>query len=372
MAAAGEEGRKPVEYLKRVPVRLFRRPVTPVLGAIGTILFLAGFVWLWWHWVPVLYQGFNGITEPERLTATTNTRAALLAGLVGIGALGTFWLNSRAQRFMAENLRLTEENLRLTKNSQEENFRLAERGHLADRYTKAIELLGDDKLEIRLGGIYALERLAGDSERDHPTVVEVLGSFVRERTNPARSERPTVADVLSAALKILEPKDGQPTAPDENPLSEPPKDVQTAITVLGQLRTRPGVHRGDLWGANLTNMHLFNANMAGAYLYKVNLTNVNLAGTNLTKASLQEANLTKAYLKGANLTKAYLLNADLTEAVLFKADLSGARCVTQDQLEVARGDSSTKIPAGLRRPASWPDAVEPDVGEAAPPPPNTA
>ncbi|TKK85217.1 hypothetical protein FDA94_26455 [Herbidospora galbida] len=52
-------------------------------------------------------------------------------------------------------------------------FRLGEQGHVTDRYTKAIEQLGSDKLDIRLGGIYALERIARDSARDHPTVMEV-------------------------------------------------------------------------------------------------------------------------------------------------------------------------------------------------------
>jgi hypothetical protein len=59
-------------------------------------------------------------------------------------------------------------------------LQVAEQGQLTERYTKAIEQLGSDKLDVRLGGIYALERIAADSERDHPTVVEVLSAFVRE------------------------------------------------------------------------------------------------------------------------------------------------------------------------------------------------
>ena len=46
---------------------------------------------------------------------------------------------------------------------------------MTDRYTKAIEQLGPDKgLDVRIGGIYALERIARDSPRDHPTIMEVL------------------------------------------------------------------------------------------------------------------------------------------------------------------------------------------------------
>jgi hypothetical protein len=54
---------------------------------------------------------------------------------------------------------------------------------VTERYTKAIEQLGSDKLDIRIGGIYALERIARDSARDHPTVIEVLAAFAREHSH---------------------------------------------------------------------------------------------------------------------------------------------------------------------------------------------
>ena len=61
-------------------------------------------------------------------------------------------------------------------------FELTEQGQVTDRYTKAITQLGDEKLDVRIGGIYALERVARDSERDHPTVMEVLAAFIREHS----------------------------------------------------------------------------------------------------------------------------------------------------------------------------------------------
>jgi hypothetical protein len=64
------------------------------------VLLLAGFVWLWWQGVPALYRTAAG-GEDARLNAVSTTRAALLAGFVGLGALGTFWLNSRVYRITA-------------------------------------------------------------------------------------------------------------------------------------------------------------------------------------------------------------------------------------------------------------------------------
>jgi hypothetical protein len=79
-------------------------------------------------------------------------------------------------------------------------FELTEQGQVTDRYTKAIEQLGSDKLDVRIGGIYALERVARDSVRDHPTVMEVLTAFIREHSREPRaeSERSIRADVQAA------------------------------------------------------------------------------------------------------------------------------------------------------------------------------
>ena len=70
-----------------------------------------------------------------------------------------------------------------------------EQGHITDRYTKAIEQLGKldgDKpnIEIRLGAIYALERIARDSPRDHWTIMEVLTAYVRQNSPAAPEGNP--------------------------------------------------------------------------------------------------------------------------------------------------------------------------------------
>src|SRR5262249_28259945 len=61
------------------------------------------------------------------------------------------------------------------------NVRVAEEGKLTERFSKAVELLGSEKLDVRLGGIYALERIAQDSQKDHWSVMEILTAFVREQ-----------------------------------------------------------------------------------------------------------------------------------------------------------------------------------------------
>ena len=46
------------------------------------------------------------------------------------------------------------------------NFTLSREGQVTDRYTKAITQLGDETLNVRVGGIYALERVARDSAKN--------------------------------------------------------------------------------------------------------------------------------------------------------------------------------------------------------------
>ena len=58
-------------------------------------------------------------------------------------------------------------------------FVLSRGGQVTDRYTKAIEQLGSEKLDVRIGGIHVLERVARGSARDHPAVMEMLAAFGR-------------------------------------------------------------------------------------------------------------------------------------------------------------------------------------------------
>ena len=57
---------------------------------------------------------------------------------------------------------------------------------ITDRFSQAISYLASDKIAVRLGGIYALERLAQDSPSEYWLTIEVLSAFVRERSVAGR------------------------------------------------------------------------------------------------------------------------------------------------------------------------------------------
>jgi hypothetical protein len=178
---------------------------------------------------------------------------------------------------------------------------LSEQGQVTDRYTKAVEQLGSEKLDVRIGGIYALERVARDSPRDHPTVMEVLTTFIR-----VHSREPW------ASL--------DPDSMERDRLARP--DVQVAATVVGRRAANRDNRLIDFSYTNLAGADLSRASLSRASLSFANLTRANLTRVNLTHALLTRANLTGAYLADANLTHANLSHANLPDANLPRADLT--------------------------------------------------
>jgi hypothetical protein len=204
-------------------------------------------------------------------------------------------------------------------------------GQIADRYTKAIDQLGSSEHDVRIGGIYALERIARDSARDHPTVMEVLTAFVREHSHIAsRQSRPDGAE----------------------PEQSPPPDVQAALTAVGRRDSKQDIRPIDLSGAKLADAKL----PLGAHLVEAKLARVNLTNVNLTRANFRDADLTDAILVGADLTHANLTGADLGGAKLSCANLTGATLsranLTGADLDGARWPDGAPVPEG------W----EPDAG----------
>jgi hypothetical protein len=155
------------------------------------------------------------------------------------------------------------------------SVRATQEGQYTDRYTKAVEQLGSQQIDVRLGAIYALERLARDSTRDSSTIAEVLSAFVRNRA-------PSLKDCK--------------TPPAGSPRQHLATDIKAAITVRQRMRTTetslPGV---DLSQACFAGMALSGLSLAGADLRFADLTGADLSNTDLTGADLSGAILKDTY-----------------------------------------------------------------------------
>lgn len=187
---------------------------------------------------------------------------ALTAAAIGVGGtvivgIAGFWANVRnTNKTTALTLRAIE---------------VTEQGQVTDRYSKAIEQLGSDKLDVRIGGIYALERVARDSAADRATVMEVLATFIRDHSHEQWPQQAT-------------------DAPEANPPEHATRpDVQAAVTVIGRRDTtgeqlKINLVRADLTGADLTNASLTNARLHGTILNAAVLTGADLTNTDLANA----------------------------------------------------------------------------------------
>jgi len=193
------------------------------------------------------------------------------------------------------------------------NYSLSRESQVTDRYTKAIEQLGSERLDVRIGGIYALARIARDSARDHPTVMEVLSAFVREHS---REPWPPL------------PADDQPGAAHPERVTRP--DVEAAVIVVMSRNARHDRQRVHLAAANLAGANLIYANFAHAILNGTILTGAHLGHANLTYAIAYDADLTSADLTSANLTDATLIGATCANARFVGANLAGANLTSAD------------------------------------------
>lgn len=221
----------------------------------------------------------------------------------------------------------------------------AEQGNITDRYSKAVDQLGNENRSIRVGGIYALERIARDSPPDHWTIMEVLASFIRQELL-VPSGATEIALLLSTQAVIKEVPARQ-------------ADNYAALKVLGR-RNSDHDDKNEL-------LHLDMTNLDGALLQEMNLTRIdffrailrrsalqgaNLTGANLGKADLRTARLQNAILINVNLKGTHLNGAKFYEAILTNADLRGVdlskvQGLTEKQTASAQLDQDTQFPPGV-------------------------
>ncbi len=365
--------------------------VWPYLKWVLIVLAIAGLCYLgYWLLITVPEQQVSGwlikdeaISPKDRahiVNEARKTLAQIAGGLLAVfGAIFAFYLHHRRVTAMERQVLLIQEQVRV-----------AQEGQVTERFTRAIEHLGDDRLEVRLGGIYALERIARDSEKDHWTIMEVLTAYVRQRAPWKEAPAPPSTSGAEA----------EPSAEPGPSPPKPPLDIQAILTVIGrrsrffgQGETESLDLRGtDLRGADLRGAHLEGANLSGAHLEIAILVGAHLEGAilggahlegaylsgahlegailggarlegaNLVGANLEEANLYRAHLERADLSGAHLERADLSgahlegavlwEAHMEGANLEGATGLTREQLAQAFTDEHTIMPYYLKEEGS--------------------
>jgi Pentapeptide repeats (8 copies) len=199
-----------------------------------------------------------------------------------------------------------------------------------DRFAQALDQLGSEQLDVRLGGIYGLERVAARSAAEAIAAGGAYtapgqgdpvpdGSAESQAGAPpdgaaaaawwTAQDRLQVFEILSAYVRTTSHR--PPVGPADGPtLQVRQPDVDAAVTVLARRTVLAGDPPLDLSGSVLPNARLGWARLAGA----------DLRGADVRGTSLQHAELAKVHLE-----QALLCGTEFQDADLRGAHLAGAR-----------------------------------------------
>ena len=269
-----------------------RRGLIGMLSVVATVVLSV----VSWEWLQTIPDG------AESGSTTVRNLSFVFAGLVALPLAIWRSLVSQSQADAAQRQSET-----------------AQQDLLNERYQRGAEMLGSNTLSVRLGGIYALQRLATEHPRQyHVQIMQLLCAFACHSTNEQNSEPDSASlpdrisgirrDIHSSVLAISSCHAKQ---------SAVEKAVDFQLDLAGV-----NLSDGQLDSIDLSGAKLWGANLSGASLATANLRRALLNGADLSNSGLREANMTDTSLSGANLTGARLYRADLSRAALVNANLS--------------------------------------------------
>ncbi|MFI6604830.1 pentapeptide repeat-containing protein [Nonomuraea sp. NPDC050536] len=281
----------------------------------------------WRRAAPLSQEEFDALPAKDRAElhrAARDSRRELVATVLqfvtALGVLGGLLLTAQGLAQTAKSIEASREELGI-----------ARKGQLTDRFTRAVEQLGSASVDVRAGGVYALEGIGRDAAEYRQTTVDVLATYVVGNARPSGK-------------------------------SEVARDVQTALTVLGRVQPASpksgwlDLAHSKMFGTSLKSANLIEADLSGSllpfsHLSGAFLTNANLARANFNLADMSRTSLWHADLRGTVFLTTDLRGADFTGAKLdgayFKnADLRGAKGLppVAELKKLVQWDEQTKWP----------------------------
>ncbi|MGC4807470.1 pentapeptide repeat-containing protein [Micromonospora sp. DT233] len=253
-------------------VRPLRSWVIPAGVAVVAVVTTAALVWLQ-DSVPVVGDGVQ-----RAQLRVESIRTALTIGAAVTGAFALLLAFRRQQ---------------LAERTQQATEYDAGEKRVTELYVKAVDQLGSDKAPVRLGGLYALERLAQDNPIHRQSIVEVICAYLRmpytppaEEPGPSASGRPPAVDGDSASggAAAATAGSGEPDKPERDPREERQVRLAAQRILAAHLRpkTREGHANPAYWGPeivlDLTEAVLIKAEFADCHLHNVTFTNATFSG----------------------------------------------------------------------------------------------
>ena len=180
-----------------------------------------------WGWLQ------SGPTQPES-NSTTLRNVGLLVGAV-VALVFAVWRGRVSER----------------------QTDIAQQSLLNERYQKGAEMLGSPILPVRLGGIYALQRLAEEHPQEyHVQVMRLLCAFARNSTQYDEDDNQAS---VQAAMFAIGSRENTSVAIEENA-----KYTSNLSSI--------NLHRMPLSGMNFSRVNLSRSNLNGTMLFRTNLS----------------------------------------------------------------------------------------------------
>src|SRR5262249_33773020 len=133
---------------------------------------------------------------------------------------------------------------------------------ITELYIKAVDQLGSDRAAVRLGGLYALERLGQNNPDHRQTVVDVLCAYLRmpytpPANDPEDNSRWEELQVRQTAQRILADHLRDQTYGGQDAGGSVPNTFW------------PGIELLDLRGAHLVDFHLIDCRIGSMEFHRV-------------------------------------------------------------------------------------------------------
>ncbi|AKB51706.1 hypothetical protein MSBRW_2453 [Methanosarcina barkeri str. Wiesmoor] len=295
---------------------------------IKVALLIIGFIiigLIWWF-LPILavYQFSFGITISEMATLENQYRVTLTQAFGGIAILYGVYLSWKRINIAEDNLKATQKSLEIAKQEQ-----------ITERFTRAVDQLGRTELEIRLGGIYALEKIASESEEYYSPVLEILTAYIRKNSGVNLQIKGKSLTYEPESIDFQANENANSEKINERKL---PLDIQAILTVIGRRQkyfsngesNRLNLQDVYLMGANFKGFHLEGACFRGSYLHGAIFIDAHLEGANFAASHLEWAKFRRAHLEDATFTVASLKHAYFRQAHLERSECFGAKLESAD------------------------------------------
>jgi uncharacterized protein YjbI with pentapeptide repeats len=203
--------------------------------------------------VGALLYFYGGGTDQDRTGLDVVRTAGTL--VVGTGGAIALLLTARRQR----STELTLEHQRKVASATQRD---AAEQRITELYARAVDQLGNGQAPVRLGGLYALERLAQNNPDQRQTIVDVICAYLRMPYIPPDDEAPTE----------------KATAEEHGRYEQRRQELQVRITAQRILASHLTPYSEDVFWTGI------DLNLSEAHLYRLDLTNCHVRNAQFGRA----------------------------------------------------------------------------------------